>query len=201
KTIPLFGASGGRYEFGRNRTLTNSNGNANSGTGGIEFAQFLMGTYNLATLREVLIPYYYQWNSAAGFAQNDWRVKPNLTLNLGLRYTLQLPRTEKYDHQGTFLPELAKEFPLPTPVTLPDGTVITTALVPPFAYSGRGGRSRYITPVEKLNFEPRFGLAWTPKIFGLNKERDRLVVRGGVCLSPAPPWWAHPPPPPPTPPP
>src|SRR5262245_37024196 len=158
KTIPLFGASGGRYEFGRNRTLTNSNG-GNNGTGGIEFAQFLMGTYNLATLREALIPYYYQWNSAAAFAQNDWRVKPNLTLNLGLRYTLQLPRTEKYDHQGAFLPELAKEFPLPAPVTLPDGRVITTALVPPFAYSGRGGRSRYITPVEKLNFEPRFGLA------------------------------------------
>jgi len=184
KTIPLFGASGGRYEFGRNRTLTSSNG-GNNGTGGIEFAQFLMGTYNLATLRDVLIPYYYQWNSAAAFAQNDWRVKPNLTLNLGLRYSLQLPRTEKYDHQGTFLPELAKEFPLPAGVTvnLPDGRVITTALVPPFAYSGRGGRSRYITPVEKLNFEPRFGLAWTPKIFGLNKERDRLVIRGGYGIS------------------
>jgi hypothetical protein len=186
KTIPLFGASGGRYEFGRNRTLTNSNGNANSGTGGVEFAQFLMGTYNLATLREVLIPYYYQWNSAAAFVQNDWRVKPNLTLNLGMRYTLQLPRTEKYDRQGVFMPELAQEFPLPAPVTLPNGRVITTALVPPFAFSGRGGRSRYITPVEKLNFEPRFGLAWTPKIFGLNKERDRLVIRGGYGISHAP---------------
>jgi len=185
KTIPLFGASGGRYEFARNRTLTNSNG-GNNGTGGIEFAQFLMGTYNLATLREALIPYYYQWNSAAAFAQNDWRVKPNLTLNLGLRYTLQMPRTEKYDRQGVFLPELAKEYPLPTPAPLPDGKVITTALVPPFAFSGRGGRSRYISPVEKLNFEPRFGLAWTPKIFGLNKERDRLVIRGGYGISHTP---------------
>jgi hypothetical protein len=182
KTIPLFGASGGRYEFGRNRTLSNSNGQT-SGTGGIEFAQFLMGTYNLATLRDVLIPYYYQWNSAAAFAQNDWKVKPNLTLNLGVRYSLQLPRTEKYDHQGVFLPELAREFPLPTPVTLPDGKVITTALVPPFAYSGRGGRSRYIFPVEKLNFEPRFGFAWAPKIFGFNRERDSLVIRGGYGLS------------------
>jgi hypothetical protein len=58
KTIPLFGASGGRYEFNRNRTLSNSNG-ATNGTGGIEFAQFLLGTYNQTTLREVLIPYYY----------------------------------------------------------------------------------------------------------------------------------------------
>src|SRR5262249_39239483 len=121
KTIPLFGASGGRYEFGRNRTLTNSNGGDNS-AGASQFVQFLMGTYNLATLRDVLIPYDYQWNSAAAFAQNDWRVKPNLTLNLGLRYSLQLPRTEKYDHQGVFLPELAKEFPLlpGVRVNLPD---------------------------------------------------------------------------------
>jgi hypothetical protein len=183
KTIPMFGASGGRYEFNRNRTLTNSNGVAN-GTGGIEFAQFLLGVYNLATLREVLIPYYYEWNSAAAFVQNDWKVRPNLTLNLGLRYALQLPRTEKYNRQGAFLPELAKEFPLLTPVTLPTGKVITTALVPPFAFSGRGGRSRYIFPVEKWNFEPRFGFAWVPR-FGWN-ESGKLVVRGGYGLSHAP---------------
>src|SRR5215510_13160149 len=81
KTIPLFGASGGRYEFARNRTLTNSNGAA-TGPGGRRFAQFLLGGYNQATLREVLIPYYYQWNTAAAFAQNDWKIRPNLTLNL-----------------------------------------------------------------------------------------------------------------------
>ncbi len=185
KTIPLFGASGGRYEFNRNRTLSNSNGAA-AGTGGVEFAQFLMGAWNLATLREVLIPYYYQWNSAAGFVQNDWKVRPNFTLNLGLRYSLQLPRTEKYDHQGVFLPELAQEYPLPAPVTLPDGRVISTALVPPFAYSGRGGRSRYIFPVEWNGFEPRFGFAWSPKIFGFNRERDALIIRGGYGLSHAP---------------
>jgi hypothetical protein len=185
KTIPLFGASGGRYEFNRNRTLSNSNGLA-AGTGGIEFAQFLMGAWNLATLREVLIPYYYQWNSAAGFIQNDWKLRPNFTLNLGLRYSLQLPRTEKFDRQGVFLPELAKEFALPAPVTLPDGKVITSALVPPFGYSGRGGRSRYIFPVEKNGFEPRFGFAWSPKLRGLNRERDSLIIRGGYGLSHAP---------------
>ncbi|HEY6399935.1 MAG TPA: carboxypeptidase regulatory-like domain-containing protein, partial [Blastocatellia bacterium] len=186
KTIPMFGASGGRYEFNRNRTLTNSDGD--TGAGGADFAQFLLGTYNLTTLREVFIPYYYQWNSAAAFAQNDWKVKPNLTLNLGLRYSLQLPRTEKYDRQGAFLPELAREFPITQPCpqcVLPDGRTITTALVVPFGYSGRGGRSRYIFPVEKLNFEPRFGFAYSPRLFGWN-ENSRFVIRGGYGLSHAP---------------
>ncbi len=186
KTIPMFGASGGRYEFNRNLTLSNSNG-AN-GTGGAEFAQFLLGAYNLATLREVFIPYYYQWNSAGAFVQNDWKVRPNFTLNLGLRYSLQLPRTEKYDRQGAFLPELAKGVPIPQQCpqcVLPTGKTVTTALVVPFGYSGRGGRSRYIFPVEKLNFEPRFGFAYAPQWFGWNEKR-RLVIRGGYGMSHAP---------------
>jgi Carboxypeptidase regulatory-like domain len=188
KTIPMFGASGGRYEFNRNVQLTNQTGANNTTTGGSEFAQFLLGAYNMTTLREVFIPYYYQWNSAAAFAQNDWKVRPNLTLNLGLRYSLQLPRTEKYDRQGAFLPELAKEFPITQPCpqcVLPDGRTITTALVIPFGYSGHGGRSRYIFPVEKLNFEPRFGFAYSPRLFGWN-ENSRFVVRGGYGLSHAP---------------
>ena len=182
KTIPMFGASGGRYEFARNTTLTNSA--LTNGSGGLGFAQFLLGVYNQATLRDSLIPYYYQWNSAAGFVQNDWRVRPNLTLNAGLRYSLQLPRTEKYDRQGAFLPALAKEFPLPQPMTLPTGQVVTSALVPPFGYSGRGGRSRYIVPIDWNGWEPRFGFAWTPG-FGWNHS-ERLVVRGGYGLSHAP---------------
>jgi Carboxypeptidase regulatory-like domain len=181
KTIPMFGASGGRYEFNRNRTLTSIDGTNNTGTGGTEFAQFLLGVYNQTTLRDSLIPYYYQWNSAAAFVQNDWKVRKDLTVNLGMRYTLQLPRTEKSDRQGAFRPDLAKEYPLPQPVTLPDGRVMTSAIVPPFAYSGRGGRSRYITPIDWNGWEPRLGFAWVPA-FGWNSA-ERLVVRGGYGLS------------------
>ncbi len=179
KTIPMFGASGGRYEFARNTTLTNSA--LTNATGGYGFAQFLLGVYNQTTLRDSLIPYYYQWNSVAGFAQNDWQVRRNLTLNFGLRYSLQLPRTEKYDIQGAFRPDLAKEFPLPAPVTLPTGQVVTTALVPPFAYAGRGGRSRYITPIDWNAWEPRFGFAWVPETSW--NSSGRFVIRGGYGLS------------------
>ena len=125
------------------------------------WASYLLGVPNSILARPVLIPYYYRWNSVAGFVQNDWKLKPNLTVNLGLRYSLQLPRTEKYDRQGVYMPELAKSFPLTTPVTLA-GRTFTSATVPPFGYAGRGGRSKYIFPIEYTDFEPRFGFAWSP---------------------------------------
>ncbi|PYV10304.1 MAG: hypothetical protein DMG07_21360, partial [Acidobacteria bacterium] len=177
-TIPFFGATGGRWDF---RVLnTSNNRTTNASAGGNIWASYLLGVPNSILARPVLIPYYYRWNSAAGFAQNDWKVRPNLTVNLGLRYALQLPRTEKYDRQGVFMPELAREFTLAAPVTLA-GRTFTTGLVPPFAYAGRGGRSKYIFPIEYTDFEPRFGFAWSPG-FGWNDSR-RLVVRGGYGLS------------------
>jgi hypothetical protein len=179
--IPFFGASGGRWDF---RVIQTSNNRSTQGpAGGNSFASYLMGVSNLDLVRPVLIPYYYRWNSSAAFVQDDWKVRPNLTLNLGLRYSLQLPRTEKNNLQGVFMPELAKDFPLPQPITLITGQVLTSALVPPFAYAGRGGRSKYLAPIEWTDFEPRLAFAWSPRVFG---KQNSFVVRGGYALSHAP---------------
>src|SRR5712692_639488 len=157
---------------------TSSNATSQSGAAGNSIASYLLGVPNQVLIRNTLIPYDYRWNSGAAFVQNDWKARSNLTVNLGLRYSLQLPRTEKNDLQGAFLPELAKEYTLPAPVTLADGHVVTSALVPPFAYAGRGGRSKYVFPIQWLNFEPRLGFAWIPT----NDERV-LAVRGGYGIS------------------
>jgi hypothetical protein len=177
--IPEYAGSGGNYSF---RFLQTNSTGTSTGTGGIGVASFLLGVPNSVAQRNVIIPYYYRWNSGAAFVQNDWKVRPNLTLNLGLRYSLQFPRTEKYDHQGVFLPDLAKQFPLAQPFPLIDGRALTSATVIPFGYSGRGGRSSYLYPVNYFDFEPRFGFAWVPRIFG----RNNLVVRGGYGISHAP---------------
>jgi Carboxypeptidase regulatory-like domain len=174
--VPFFGASGGRWDF---RVIQTSNNRSTStAAGGNSYASYLLGVPNVVLVRPVLLSYYYRWNNLAAFVQNDWKVRPDLTLNLGLRYSLQLPRTEKNNLQGTYLPELSQEFPLQQPVVLGDGRVITTALVPPFGYAGRGGRSKYLFPIEYLDFEPRVAFAWSPG----SHERE-FVVRGGYGIS------------------
>ncbi len=191
--VPFFAASGGRYNF---RTLnTSNNRSTGTGNGGSPFASLVLGVPNSVDVRPLLLNYNYKWLGGAAFIQNDWKVKPNLTVNLGLRYSLQLPRTEKNDLQGVFRPDLAQTVTLtdmqrratatglgvPTTSAIPD-YVPTTAQVPIFAFANRGGRSRYLTEVDYMDFEPRFGFAWSPKMFGFAEKRS-AVIRGGYGIS------------------
>ena len=191
--VPFFGASGGRWEF---RTVnTSSNRSTNVANGGANLASLLLGVPNVVQVRPLLLNYDYRWKSMAAFVQNDWKVKPNLTINLGLRYNLQYPRVEKNDLQGVFRPDLAQTVTLtdaqrratatglgiatnaPIPSFVP-----TTVQLPPFAFSGQGGRDRYLTPVDYMGFEPRFGFAWSPKLMKWGEDHG-LVIRGGYGLS------------------
>jgi len=196
--IPFFGASGGRWEF--RWVNTSQNRAANDASGGSNLASLLIGVPNVVQVRPLLLNYDYRWKSGAAFVQNDWKVRPNLTVNLGFRYSLQYPRTEKNDLQGVFRPDLAQTVTLtqaqrrataiglglvpanaPADVAIPS-VVPTSAQIPPFAFSGRGGRSRYLVPVDYWGLEPRFGFAWSPKIFGWF-ERRSAVIRGGYGIS------------------
>jgi hypothetical protein len=206
--VPFFAASGGRWNFRVQQTSRNRG--TNVADGGTPFASLLLGVPSGVDVRPLLLNYDYGWKSGAVFVQNDWKVRPNLTLNLGLRYSLQLPRTEKNDLQGVFRPDLAETvtltqqqrvntavglglLPANSPATAvipaPYNTLIpTTAKIPVFAFAGRGGRSRYLTPVDYWGFEPRFGFAWSPKmnILGFDTEERSLVIRGGYGISHSP---------------
>ncbi len=174
--IPLFAALGGSYAF--SPIQTSSLGTSTSG-GGSPFASFLLGVVNgNVTLRNTEIPYYYRWNNLAAFVQNDWKVRSNLTLNLGVRYNLELPRTEKYNNQGAYDLSQVTTVNLAAPLTLQDGSRVSSAQVPAFVFSGRGN-SQYLTPVNYLAFEPRFGFAWTPSILA----EKHITFRGGFALS------------------
>lgn len=88
----------------------------------------------------------------AAYIQDNWTVMPRLTLNLGLRYDVDVPRTERYNRMETFDPsipstQLAQETGL---TGLKGGTV----------FVGVNGHGRRQYDTQWLHFNPRFGLAY-----------------------------------------
>ena len=95
----------------------------------------------------------------AVFFQDDWRVTPKLTLNLGIRYDLDQPRWETRNRQNGFDPFAIN------PVSGTPGVI---------RFSGRDGLSRYANRWDKNNFGPRAGFAFQPA--------DGWVIRGGGAI-------------------
>ncbi len=89
------------------------------------------------------------------FAQDSYKVKPNLTLSLGLRYEYFGPMSEKYGHLAV--------------VELGQGTSEITGV-----HVRKGGN---LFQADKADFGPQFGFNWLP---GFGKQR--LVLRGGIGL-------------------
>jgi hypothetical protein len=98
---------------------------------------------------------YFRSGGYGIFAQDDWKYRPNLTLNIGLRYEYFTPLSEK---NGT-LSNLVFG-----PHGLADAKIVTT--------------DRLFNP-DKNNFAPRLGFAYSPNFLGENK----LVLRGGFGIS------------------
>jgi Carboxypeptidase regulatory-like domain/TonB dependent receptor-like, beta-barrel len=132
--------------------------NAVTGTGNA-IADLLLGDADTASVSRSFAG--INANTVAGlrqtstnlFAQDDFRVLPNLTLNLGVRWEYNAPTTDKYDHLATFDPNYPNSTPLPY-------LRISTPQTPNIYNSS------------KREFAPRFGFAWTP--FG-----SKTVIRGG----------------------
>jgi Carboxypeptidase regulatory-like domain len=113
---------------------------------GSDFADFLIGVannYNQADSES----YYGRHKYAGAFVQDSWRVRPNLTLNYGLRWELMQYWSEKYNQIPTFiLGEQSKVF-----------TTAPTSLV----YPGDAGVPSTLVP-QRSRFSPRLGLAYSP---------------------------------------
>jgi hypothetical protein len=93
----------------------------------------------------------------APFVQDDWKVTPTLTLNLGLRYQAQTPWVEVHDRQVNF--------------GLFTGT-------PMFANQNGNSRALYNGYYGGLDFQPRIGFAWSPEALG-----KKTVLRGAFTIS------------------
>ena len=90
------------------------------------------------------------------FFQDDWKVRPNLTLSAGLRYPYFGAITDKDDHMGALI--------------FGSGTSLLT---------GIQLKTRWrVGSAKKMNFGPQLGFNWSPDWF-----KTKLVVRGGFGLN------------------
>ncbi|MCX6629628.1 MAG: carboxypeptidase regulatory-like domain-containing protein [Candidatus Solibacter sp.] len=154
----------------------NVSGGANFGSGntalpntnytGSGFASFLLGEANSGN---VTTPRFVgmQWRYQAMYLQDDWRVRPNLTINLGLRYEFNLPTTNSGDQCADFDPTLAN----------PGATGRLGALVFCGKGTGRIGRST-IPPGWYKGVGPRLSFSWS--------AASKTVIRGGFGVTYAP---------------
>lgn len=144
--ISYSGLTGGSYSF---------SGQVTPNVGGIagiadQLAGLMLGALNNYTFQRKQSNAYYRWRYTAAYFQDDWKVSKRLTLNLGLRWDVETPRTEKYDHQGWFDPTVSSTV---------NGKPVTGAYV----WAGAGGRQRGLWPTNFTGFQPRVGVAYAAK--------------------------------------
>ncbi len=114
-----------------------------------------VGNFNPFTGQPTSATKYIRSAIYAGFIQDNWKVKPSLTLNLGMRWEYFQPVSEKYGNISN--------------VILGNGPDPLTGL------SVKVGGQLYKSDYK--NFAPQFGFAWNP--FPINQ---RFVVRGGFGI-------------------
>ena len=98
----------GIFSFDENGTSACPNDIADCG--GDAMASFLTGTMNGNSYYEIQFRPATSNYQYGFFGQDNWKVTPKLTLNLGLRYDVTLPRTDRYNKQNYFDANVASPF-------------------------------------------------------------------------------------------
>jgi Carboxypeptidase regulatory-like domain len=150
----------GNFNFSANQTRVDDSTTPSTGNG---LASLLLGGLNDLDLG--IRNHQPRWisNYYAIFAQDDLKLSPNLTINVGLRYDVDQPRREALNQTSNFSP---------------------TAIDP---YNGRPGALVFASNCQSCNkrwadtwfkdFGPRLGFAYTPPVLD-----GKVVVRGGYSI-------------------
>ncbi|MBV8817950.1 MAG: TonB-dependent receptor [Acidobacteriaceae bacterium] len=138
------------------------NPSTSASTAGDPVASFLLGTPASGSVTPspalALQTKYY-----AGFVQDNWKVTNRLTLNMGLRYEVETPRTDRYNQLSNFNPNA------PVPLNAP-GLNLHGALT----FVGVNGNPRTDYNTQWDHVAPRFGFSW--------QVAPKTVIRAGAGL-------------------
>ena len=148
-----------RYGFYLNGELDFYTGTS-TGSGN-DYADFLLGIPD-AYFQNALAPSNIRSKSTYIFGQDEWHIRKNLVLTLGLRYEYNAPKFDTQGRSFSVIPGLqSRRF-----VNAPPGLV----------FPGDPGAPTGVNFPDKKNFAPRFGFAWDPTGSG------KTSLRGGVGI-------------------
>ncbi|HLL71024.1 MAG TPA: TonB-dependent receptor [Pyrinomonadaceae bacterium] len=162
------GGTKGNYQYGTSNVTDlagnsidrgfvsgNYNGIGPNDTGSA-LANFLLGySPGFLTRGDPGGPFFQSSKEIAFFVQDDWKVRPDLTLNLGLRYDIFTAPTERFNAQTNFDPATRN---------------IVVA-------GGGSPNGRDLAETDMNNFGPRIGFAYS----GLREDKS-VVIRGGYGI-------------------
>lgn len=157
---------------------------------GLGLADFLLGRASSYSESEFDVTNHLRFGRSEFYAQDTWKVKPNLQLDFGVRYQVFRLPTDTEDVFDVFLPELynasfAPNFANATGTALVRGT---GDLLNGIAIAGTNSPfGRRIQQLDKNNIGPRFGFAWSPESKGgfggrLFGGAQKTVIRGGYGI-------------------
>ncbi|HLH19264.1 MAG TPA: carboxypeptidase regulatory-like domain-containing protein [Bryobacteraceae bacterium] len=172
-----FGNPSGSYGF--NSNWTNNPALSNTGSPvGQEFAAFLLGLPTTGSI-DLNTQDTVQAKYAGFFFNDDWKVKPNLTLSLGVRWEHDFPEYERWNRSlNGFDPTAANSISAAASAAY---AANPNALLPASQFHAVGGptfaasSAPAIYHTESKIFSPRAGFAWTPAALG-----GKTVIRGGA---------------------
>ena len=164
-----------RYQMFDQTLYYNVNGSINFGPGGSNdtgdsYANYLLGlpnSYSQGSAQEELV----RSTSVYLYAQDSWKIKPNLTLNYGLRWEMNTPLTDIGKKVQTYRPgqistiypcQISSNNPLYDP-SQSDGGCTSGGLTPVgLVFPGDKGVPNGLTDTYYKAFAPRLGINWSP---------------------------------------
>ncbi len=155
---------GGQFHFSQQETSVHNTSDPNYGTYGSAFASFLLGlpdSANRSNSQELEL----RNRAISPYFQDDIKLTPKLTLNLGLRWDIQVPFTENHN--------LIVYFNQDHPGTDPAAGGIPGSATQFGNCTGCAGYDR--ASIHWGHFGPRFGFAY--------QVSNKMVVQGGLDIA------------------
>ncbi|HEX5412435.1 MAG TPA: carboxypeptidase regulatory-like domain-containing protein [Terriglobia bacterium] len=169
-------------DIGLLRKQEPANGGDNENAGTLTFNSFndlLLGNMQNYSEEETLNTVRDRFENYAAFVQDDYKIRKNLTLNLGVRWQYLSPLFAAHDNIANFYNSLYDPSQCSPAAFTPDGLIDPTLCNPlnGIVTPATAGVNRSLVERHFNDWEPRFGMAWVPGVLS-----NKLVVRGGFGI-------------------